>query len=88
MTQNTADALSDAGFRTPDGEMLRKRGSRGPHVVGEDDPARSCRQSADVDELLNEWAGVNLSGRVQVLLDVSGLDERAGAWHRREPHGA
>lgn len=71
MTQTTADALSDAGFRTPDGEMLRKRGDEERTTSAKMTPAE-LPSSEDVDALLNEWSGVNLSGRVQVLLDVSG----------------
>lgn len=71
MQQETAEAFADAGFRTPDGEMLRKRGTSeltsGARVTPAEIP-----QATDVDDLLNSWAGVNLSGRVQVLLDVSG----------------
>lgn len=71
MTQSAADALSDAGFRTPDGEMLRRRGTSdltsGAKVTPAEIPAANA-----IDDLLNVWAGVNLSGRVQVLLDVSG----------------
>jgi hypothetical protein len=71
MQQNTADALSNAGFRTPDGEMLRSRGTSELTSAAKVTPAETP-QSGDVDDLLNVWAGVNLSGRVQVLLDVSG----------------
>jgi hypothetical protein len=71
MQQDTADALSDAGFRTPDGDMLRKRGTADLTSVAKITPAEIPQASA-VDDLLNVWAGVNLSGRVQVLLDVSG----------------
>ncbi len=71
MTQSTADALSDAGFRTPDGEMLRKRADSERTLSTKMTPAE-LPPPDDVDQLLNEWAGVNLSGRVQVLLDVSG----------------
>lgn len=71
MTQTTADALSDAGFRTPDGEMLRKRGNEERTSSAKATPAELPAAQA-VDGLLNEWSGVNLSGRVQVLLDVSG----------------
>jgi hypothetical protein len=72
LRQDTADALSNAGFRTPDGEMLRKRGgtsdlTSAAKVIPAETPAAN-----EVDDLLNVWAGVNLSGRVQVLLDVSG----------------
>jgi hypothetical protein len=71
MTQSTADALSDAGFRTPDGEMLRKRGTSDLTSGAKVTPAELPASDA-IDDLLNVWAGVNLSGRVQVLLDVSG----------------
>jgi Bacterial extracellular solute-binding protein/von Willebrand factor type A domain len=71
MQQTTADDLSDAGFRTPDGEMLRKRGGSDLTSAGKVTPVESPQAGA-VDDLLNVWAGVNLSGRVQVLLDVSG----------------
>jgi hypothetical protein len=71
MTQVTADALSDAGFRTPDGEMLRTRGNDERTSPAKATPAE-LPAAGEVDKLLNEWSGVNLSGRVQVLLDVSG----------------
>jgi Mg-chelatase subunit ChlD len=71
MNQKTSDALSDAGFRTPDGEMLRKRGTGDRTSTAKMTPAQ-LPEATEVDQLLNEWAGVNLSGRVQVLLDVSG----------------
>jgi hypothetical protein len=71
MQQDTADALSNAGFRTPDGEMLRKRGTSDLTSAAKVTPAE-IPASNEVDDLLNVWAGVNLSGRVQVLLDVSG----------------
>jgi Bacterial extracellular solute-binding protein/von Willebrand factor type A domain len=69
--QDSADVLADAGFRTPDGEMLRKR--------DEDKRTDSAKLTpvplpapAEVDQALNQWAGVNLSARIQVLIDVSG----------------
>ena len=71
MTQSAADDLSDAGFRTPDGEMLRKRGNDERTTRNKVTPAE-LPPPDEVDKLLNEWSGVNLSGRVQVLLDVSG----------------
>lgn len=71
MTQATADELSDAGFRTPDGEMLRKRGNSEHTAAAKMTPAE-LPPAGEVDQLLNQWSGVNLSGRVQVLLDVSG----------------
>jgi hypothetical protein len=71
MTQTTADALSNAGFRTPDGEMLRKRSTSDRTSTAKVTPAE-LPPTKEIDQLLNTWAGVNLSGRVQVLLDVSG----------------
>jgi hypothetical protein len=71
MQQDTADAMSNAGFRTPDGEMLRNRGTSELTSAAKVTPAE-IPAATDVDDLLNVWAGVNLSGRVQVLLDVSG----------------
>lgn len=71
MQQDTADALSNAGFRTPDGDMLRQRGGADLTSGAKVTPAE-IPQASDVDDLLNIWAGINLSGRVQVLLDVSG----------------
>jgi extracellular solute-binding protein/von Willebrand factor type A domain-containing protein len=71
LDQETAEALADAGFRTPDGKALRDR-------------AQDKRTSSDpmtpveppegevVEQVLNSWAAVNLSGRLQVLIDVSG----------------
>lgn len=71
LNQKTADDLSDAGFRTPDGEMLSNRATGDRTTTAKMTPAE-LPAADEVDQLLNEWAGVNLSGRVQVLLDVSG----------------
>ena len=71
MTQTSADALADAGFRTPDGETLRRRGNEERTSSAKITPAE-LPPPDEVDRLLNEWSGVNLSGRVLVLLDVSG----------------
>lgn len=69
--QQAAETFGDAGFRTPDGEMLRERSS----------DRRTSQQKltpppmpgpTEVNDVLNQWAGVNLSARIQVLLDVSG----------------
>ncbi|WP_158892317.1 substrate-binding and VWA domain-containing protein [Amycolatopsis anabasis] len=64
-------ALADAGFRTPEGRTLRDR-SQDKHVSGLDQPPETMPPLSALDELLNQWAGVNLSSRVRVLLDVSG----------------
>ncbi|WP_328451619.1 VWA domain-containing protein [Amycolatopsis sp. NBC_00438] len=65
------DAIAKTGLRAAGGQALRE------HV---DDPRVSpsgfrtavMPADADIDQLLNQWAGINLSARVQVLLDVSG----------------
>jgi hypothetical protein len=65
------DAIAKTGLRAAGGQALRE------HI---DDPKVSppglravvMPAAADVDQLLNQWAGINLSARVQVLLDVSG----------------
>lgn len=69
--QQTADVLADAGFRTPDGEMLRDRDSDRRTSSRKMSPA-PLPPPDEIDQALNEWAGVNLSGRLLVLLDVSG----------------
>jgi hypothetical protein len=69
--QETSDALADAGFRTPDGKALRDRSQDKRTSARPMTPMR-LPNSADVEQILNTWAAVNLSGRLQVLLDVSG----------------
>jgi hypothetical protein len=69
--QETSDALADAGFRTPDGKALRDRSQDKRTTARPMTPVRLPAVD-QVDQVLNSWAGVNLSGRVQVLLDVSG----------------
>ena len=71
LTQESADLLADAGFRTPDGAALRDR-SGDRRTSGERMTPAPLRGSAEVGQVLAAWAGVNLSGRLQVLLDVSG----------------
>jgi extracellular solute-binding protein/von Willebrand factor type A domain-containing protein len=62
--------FADAGFRTTAGQVLGPRtedGRTSVTAVPVQPPA-----SLAVDAVLQVWAGVNLSARVQVLLDVSG----------------
>ncbi len=70
-SQASSEVLADAGFRTPDGEMLRERADDQRTSPDKMTPAELPTDD-ELDQLLNEWSGVNLSGRVQVLLDVSG----------------
>ncbi len=68
---SSAAAFAQAGFRASGGQALRLtetdqrvsvRGQRSAEI-----PA-----AAEVDKALSQWAGVNASARVQVLIDVSG----------------
>lgn len=69
--QQAAETFGDAGFRTPDGEMLRERQNDRRTSAQKLTPP-PMPSPADVTSILNQWAGVNLSARIQVLLDVSG----------------
>jgi hypothetical protein len=69
--QETSEALADAGFRTPDGKALRDR-SQDKRTSSRPMTPTRLPDAATVEQILNNWAAVNLSGRVQVLLDVSG----------------
>ena len=69
--QETSEALADAGFRTPDGKALRDRSQDKRTTVRPMTPM-PLPAADQVEQVLNSWAAVNLSGRLQVLLDVSG----------------
>jgi hypothetical protein len=71
LTQESADVLADAGFRTTDGAAVRDRSSEGRTSEARMTPV-PLPGPAEVEQVLAAWAGVNLSGRLQVLLDVSG----------------
>lgn len=66
-----ADAIAKTGLRAAGGQALRDhaddRRVSSPGIRAAGIPAPGA-----VDELLNQWAGINLSARVQVLVDVSG----------------
>ncbi|WP_410675712.1 VWA domain-containing protein [Amycolatopsis sp. cmx-4-68] len=66
-----AEAIAKTGLRAAGGQALREH-TDDPRVVPAGIRAANLPPAAAVDELLNQWAGVNLSARVQVLLDVSG----------------
>ncbi|HEX6341950.1 substrate-binding domain-containing protein [Umezawaea sp.] len=63
LDQSSAGPFTEAGLRAPDGLPLG--GTTAPAV-------RPVAPPADPDQLLNQWAAVNRSARMQVLLDVSG----------------
>ncbi|MGH3861205.1 substrate-binding and VWA domain-containing protein [Actinokineospora sp.] len=71
LSPQASDLLGAAGFRGPAGEVLRDR-SQDKRVAAEPVPPVPLPDTDEVDRVLNEWAGVNLSARIQVLLDVSG----------------
>ena len=66
-----AEAIAKTGLRAAGGQALREH-TDDPHVSTAGFRAANLPPAASVDELLNQWAGINLSARVQVLVDVSG----------------
>lgn len=65
------ELLADAGFRTPDGKALRAR-PQDRRISSTPLTSVPVPNGLEVERVLNAWAAVNLSGRLQVLLDVSG----------------
>jgi hypothetical protein len=63
--------LAEAGFRTPDGRMLRDHAADGRTVDIAPTPV-PLTGSAAVPEVLERWATVTRSARARVLIDVSG----------------
>jgi hypothetical protein len=60
-----AGIFAEQGLRPPDGRPLNGTSVVQPVV-------QPVAPPADPDQLLNQWAAVNRSARIQVLLDVSG----------------
>jgi hypothetical protein len=71
LDRDSAEALADAGFRTPDGKALRDR-SQDRRITAEPMNSAPTPSTQSVEQVLNAWAAINLTGRLQVLLDVSG----------------
>lgn len=69
--EETQSWLADAGFRNPQGKALRPRGED-KRTAAADVAVVALPAATEVGTMLNEWAGINLSGRIKVLLDVSG----------------
>lgn len=65
------DAIAKTGLRAAGGQALREHADD-PRVSPTGFRTLGMPDAVDVDYLLNQWAGINLSARVQVLLDVSG----------------
>jgi extracellular solute-binding protein/von Willebrand factor type A domain-containing protein len=66
-----AAAIAKTGLRAAGGQALREH-TDDPRVSPAGIRAANLPPADVVDELLNQWAGINLSARVQVLVDVSG----------------
>ncbi|MFJ7215492.1 VWA domain-containing protein [Amycolatopsis sp. NPDC098790] len=66
-----ANAIAKTGLRAAGGQALRDHADD-PRVAPPGIRTANLPAAGSVDELLNQWAGVNLSARVQVLVDVSG----------------
>jgi hypothetical protein len=66
-----ADAIAKTGLRAAGGQALREHADD-PRVSSPGIRTANLPPAPVVDELLNQWAGINLSARVQVLVDVSG----------------
>ncbi|MEU0788647.1 VWA domain-containing protein [Amycolatopsis sp. NPDC005961] len=66
-----ADAIAKTGLRAAGGQALRDHDDD-RRVSTSGFRAANLPAAGAVDELLNQWAGINLSARVQVLVDVSG----------------
>ncbi|MET8999171.1 substrate-binding domain-containing protein [Amycolatopsis sp. NPDC004169] len=66
-----SDAIARTGLRAAGGQALRDHPDD-PRVQPTGIRVANLPPAPVVDELLNQWAGINLSARVQVLIDVSG----------------
>jgi hypothetical protein len=66
-----SDAIAKTGLRAAGGQALHGHDDD-PRVLPPGIRTPIVPAAADVDLLLNQWAGINLSARVQVLVDVSG----------------
>ena len=64
-------ALTADGFRTPDGHAAADHSADGP-TVAELPAPQPFTESAASDAVLQRWAAVTRSGRVEMLIDVSG----------------
>ncbi len=64
----TARALAEQGLRLPDGTA----GPVSARTTADPVPPAAVPDTDVADEVLNQWATINLSGRLRILLDVSG----------------
>lgn len=66
-----ADAVAQVGLRAAGVQALRDRDTD-QHVTSAGLKTASMPSGGETDQVLNLWAGINQSSRVQVLIDVSG----------------
>ncbi len=68
---NGAATSTRSGLRAPGGQALRLT-ETDQRVAAQGQRSAEIPAAAEVDKALSQWAGVNASARVQVLIDVSG----------------
>ncbi|WP_410602382.1 VWA domain-containing protein [Amycolatopsis sp. lyj-90] len=68
---NGAATSTRSGLRAPGGQALRLT-ETDQRVSAQGQRSAEIPAAAEVDKALSQWAGVNASARVQVLIDVSG----------------
>ncbi|WP_409491665.1 substrate-binding domain-containing protein [Amycolatopsis sp. cmx-11-12] len=68
---NGAATSTRPGLRAPGGQALRLT-ETDQRVSAQGQRSAEIPAAAEVDKALSQWAGVNASARVQVLIDVSG----------------
>ncbi|MEV6912166.1 VWA domain-containing protein [Amycolatopsis sp. NPDC051071] len=68
---SSAAAFTQAGFRASGGQALRLT-ETDQRVSVQGQRSAEISAAAEVGKVLSQWAGVNASARVQVLIDVSG----------------
>jgi Mg-chelatase subunit ChlD len=66
-----ADAIARTGLRAAGAQALRDH-TGDPRVSPIGQQSANLPSAAETEQLLSQWAGVNLSARVQVLIDISG----------------
>ncbi|MEV4310845.1 substrate-binding domain-containing protein [Actinocrispum sp. NPDC049592] len=71
LSPNIGDSLAGAGLRFPDGRVPGTPPADNRTVVRLLRPVPAPR-TAELDQVLNVWAGITRSSRIQAVLDVSG----------------
>ncbi|ALG06111.1 substrate-binding and VWA domain-containing protein [Kibdelosporangium phytohabitans] len=71
LSQNVRDVLSSNGLRFPDGRVPGYPPSDNRTIVRKLNPV-AAPGTAQLDQVLNTWAGISKASRIQAVLDVSG----------------